>query len=334
MKWCVIADFFKSENVTWLDDFIDDPRLTFQKVVPAGDESSWHTEATMTTGFAKWARHFRHARRAFSRHPDGIVTCFPQLAMSVGLLKRLGFRKMPVVAHNFNIGSLTPGLKQWFARVAASGIDEFIVHSPSEVDPYAVYLDVPKDRIRFIPLQRPEFSILREEDTEAPYILAMGSAHRDYATMIAALEPLGLRTIIVTRRDIIADLPEHDWIEYRHGLSFEDCLGLMAKARLSVTPLSNLKTASGQVTFINAMRIGVPVVATCCPGTDGYVTDGETGLLARPFDVEDMRAKITRLWTDEDLRAKLVENSKTVAAETFSDEAAAKKLEEILIRYL
>lgn len=334
MKWCVLADFFSADDVLWLDSYIGNPSLTFHKLAPGSKKETWHTARSMTTGLAKWRRHFRHVQAGFAAKPDGIITCFPQLAMSVGLMKRLRFSRVPVIAHNFNIGILAPGLRQRIARFSAAAIDHFIVHAPSEVAPYAEYLGVPEDRVHFVPLHRPDFGIPRAEDTERPYVLAMGSAQRDYPTMIDALEPLAPRTIIVTREDIIATLPQHDWIEYRHGLSFEECLHLLARARLSVTPVSNMKTASGQVTFINAMRMGVPLVATRCPGTEGYVADGETGYLTEPFDAADMREKIERLWRDADLRDRMAARSKVVADETFSVKAAARQLEELLVTYL
>ncbi len=334
MKWCILADFFGSKNSRWLDDFIDHPDLEFVKVPPLSDAGSWHSQRGMTTGAAKWLRHIRHARKAMAENPDGIITCFPQLAMSVGLMQRLTGRRRPVVAHNFNIGALVPGLRQRVARLAATRIDHFLVHSPSEVAPYAAYLGVPEDRVRFVPLQRPRPMFERAEDSDAPYILAMGSAHRDYPTMIEALEPLGYRTIIVTREDIIADLPKHPWIEYRHGLTEEACLRLLAGARLSVTPVSNMETASGQVTFINAMRMGVPLIVTRCPGAEGYVRDGETGFLAAPFDAADMGDKIDRLWTDAGLRQSVAEAAGRYAEAHFSDEAAAETLKDILLTHL
>lgn len=334
MKWCVLADFFSADDVQWLDASIDNSLLTFKKIAPKAKRGTWHTARSMTTGAAKWRRHFRHVQAGFAVKPDGLIVCFPQLAMSAGLIKRMRFSKVPVIAHNFNIGTLAPGLRQRLAQFSAAAIDHFIVHSPSEVAPYAAYLGVPQDRVHFVPLHRPDFGIPRAEDTEAPYVLAMGSAHRDYKTMIEALEPLAPRTIIVTRKDIIDSLPQHPWIEYRHGLSFEDCLHLLARARLSVTPVSNMQTASGQVTFINAMRMGVPLVATRCPGTDGYVSDGETGYLSAPFDAADMRDKIERLWQDADLRAAMAARSKVVADETFSVEAAGRQLEGLLVSYL
>lgn len=334
MKWCILADFFSSTNSRWLDDFIDHPSLEFVKVPPDTAGGDWHSQRSMTTGLRKWFRHLAHARKALAARPDGIITCFPQLAMSVGLMLRMTGRRIPVVAHNFNIGALAPGLRQRIARLAASRIDRFLVHSPSEVAPYAAYLGVPEDRVRFVALQRPAPMFARDEDTESPFLLAMGSAHRDYATMIEALEPLRYRTIIVTREDIIARLPERPWIEYRHGLSSEECLQLLGAARISVTPVSNMETASGQVTFINAMRMGVPLIVTRCPGAEGYVTDGDTGLLATPFDAADMRAKIDALWTDADLRRKMGISARRYAEEHFSDEAAAATLRDILLTYV
>ena len=335
MKWCVIADFFEpNRDNVWLDDFIDHPALTFEKIAPGGTAENWHQRKGMTTGLAKWRRHFAHASRALASRPDGIVTCFPQLAMCVGLLQRLRGTRIPVIAHNFNVGVLNPGLKQRMARVAASRIDRFLVHSPLEIAPYADYLGVPEPRVRFAPLWRPAPVFERAENTEAPFILSMGSAQRDYPTLIRALEPLGLRTTIVTREDVIETLPRRDWITYRHGMTMEACLELLSAARLSVTPVSNMETASGQVTFLHAMRMGVPVIVTRCPGTEGYIEDGETGLLAEPGDAGDMGAKIASLWEDAPRREALSRRSRQVARERFSDEAAAAYLQDILTGYL
>lgn len=334
-RWAILADYFDpdGENI-WLDDFIDDPGLRFEKVAADARGEDWHKRKGMTTGLGKWRRHFAHARKALATEPDGIITCFPQLAMAVGLLQRLGRTRIPVVAHNFNVGVLAPGMKRRMARAAAGRIDHFLVHSPLEVAPYAAYLGVPEARVRFAPLWRPAPLFARTEDTDSPFILAMGSAQRDYPTLIEALEPLGHRTIIITREDVIARLPKHDWIEYRHGMTIEACLELLSRARLSVTPVSNMQTASGQVTFLYAMRMGVPVIVTACPGTEGYIEDGQTGLLAKPFDAGDMRAKISALWDDGDARDALAARALAAGESRFSDEAAAGLLRDILAGYL
>ncbi|MEL7133807.1 MAG: glycosyltransferase, partial [Pseudomonadota bacterium] len=220
------------------------------------------------------------------------------------------------------------------ARFSARHISYFFVHSPQEVDAYADYLGVAKDRVVFVPLQRAAPKIPRVEDTVDPYILAMGSAHRDYASLIDAVAPLGLRLLIVTRQDIIETLPKRDGVEFLHSLSQQECLELLAKARLSVTPLSNMQTASGQITFINAMQMGVAVIATRSPGTAGYVEDGATGVLVEAGDVDGLRQAITRLWQDDAARAELVERAQRFALEQLSDEAAADTLRRYLVGFL
>ena len=158
----------------------------------------------------------------------------------------------------------------------------------------------------------------------------MGSAHRDYRTLIDALEELRPPTIIVTRRDEIAALPQRDWITYLHSQTRAACLELLAGARLSVTPVSNTTTASGQITFINAMQMGVPVIATDSPGTAGYLENGHTGRLVRPGDASDLRDAIETLWNDEAARSELAARAKGFAESNLSDAAAALRLSQIL----
>ena len=328
-KWNVAARFFPSAEAPWLDYFIHDPDLSFPKIAATSGES-WHKSKKTRTSGQQWLSILGQGWRAFQGRPDGIITCFPQLAMTVAILKRLTFRHPRLVAYNFNLGGFPGGLQQRLARFAAQAIDVFIVHSPSEVESYADYLGVPVQRVKFVPLQRGRIRIPRVEDAAAPFILAMGSAGRDYQTLIAAVDTLGLRTIIVTRKDIIETLPKSKHVTFRHGLSEDECLELLATARLSVTPLANLTTASGQVTFINAMMLGVPLIATRCPGTEGYVEARITALLVEPFDQAGMEQAITMLWNDATSRAALAGRAQNFADAHLSDEAAAESLKRLL----
>jgi glycosyltransferase involved in cell wall biosynthesis len=337
--WTIAAEFFTAKTGAklgaWLDDFITDPDLRFTKI-PAARREDWHQAARPRTGVRKWLRLISQGARALAPRPHGVITCFPQLAMVVGVLKRLSFSRARVIAHNFNLGGFPGGARRALARFAARGLDIVIVHSPSEVESYGAYLGLPPGRVRFVPLQRGDLTVARAEDREAPFLLAMGSAGRDYATLIAATAPLQIPTVIVTRKDIIARLTETPGavvaphVTFRHGLSAEDCMALLARARLTVVPLANMTTASGQVTFINAMRMGVALVATACPGTDFYVEHGQTGVLVPPFDVAALRAAIEPLWQDAPLREAQAARARAFARDHLSDEAAAAALHRLI----
>lgn len=331
MKWVVAADFFEGHRDVWLDDFIDDPALRFEKVAPSRKGRGWHHRASARTTVSGWADHMRHAFAVMRGRPAGVITLFPPLALCAGLLKALRIARPRIVAYNFNLGALPGGPRRRLARAAAPQIDRFIVHSPSEIAAYADYLDLPRTRFRFVPVQKGDPGIARNEDVDAPFLLAMGSAHRDYATLIAALEPLGLPTVIVARRDIADALPSHAWLTVRHGLTEEECLALLSRARLSVTPIDNPDTASGQVTFVNAMRLGVPVIATDCPGTEGYIEDGRTGRLVPPRDAVFLRSTIEELWHDADTRERLSAAARIEAEARFSDQAVSEMLRSILL---
>lgn len=325
-RWSVVAEFFTSPESKWLDDFIQDPDIIFTKV-RAFHRENWHAAKGRRTGVGKWLRLLGQGRRAFAGRPDGVITCFPQLAMIVALIKRLTFRKTRLIAHNFNLGGFPGGPRRALARYAARGIDLILVHSPSEVESYTAYLDLPPGRVLFVPLQRGRLTLARVEDDAQPFLLAMGSAGRDYATLIEATRAEALPTVIVTRQDIIATLPAVDHVTFRHGLSAEECLELLSRARVSVVPIGNLATASGQVTFITAMMMGTPIVTTRCPGSEGYVAHGETGLLVPPFDAEALRAALLSLWTDAEQRTALAARAKAFAQDHLSDEAAAATLQ-------
>jgi glycosyltransferase involved in cell wall biosynthesis len=325
-RWVIIAEFFSPTDNRWLDDFIEDDGLEFTKIPPVADRGSWHSRNAGITSLGGWVAHFKQARIAYRQGADGIIACFPQLAMCAALLKRFGRAKPKIIAHNFNLGALKPGPRQWLARLCAGQVDVFVVHSPSEVDSYARYLGVARDRLRFLPLQRGKIGIDREEATDAPYVLAMGSAHRDYPLLIRVVDRLGIPTRIVTSAALIAGLPKSPHVQFSSGLTEPECWQLLARARICVTPIANQVTASGQVTFVDAMQLGVPVIATDCPGTDGYIENGRTGILVPAEDEASLATAIQSLWTDPARRAVLSQASRTEAAERFSDPAAARSL--------
>jgi glycosyltransferase involved in cell wall biosynthesis len=331
-RWSVVAHFLSKSTDQWLDDFIDNEQLVFNKIYSSDDTNNWHTKKGNTTSLMSWVGHFKHAFKAFSGNTSGIITCFPALAMCSAVIKFLLRKKIMIVAYNYNLGAFPSGFKQQIARIVAKKIDKYIVHSPSEITSYAQYLNVPEDRVVFVPLQRGNTpSVKREEDIDNPFIVSMGSASRDYKTLIEAVDKLQIPTIIVTRESDIAKLPASHWVTFHSNLTALECHNLLLKARLSVTPVSNLTTASGQITFIDSMRFGIPTIATRCPGTDGYIIDSVNGMLVEPFDIDSLVTVLDKLWNDKEARLKLATASIKDAKARFTDTSAAARLEQILL---
>jgi len=64
------------------------------------------------------------------------------------------------------------------------------------------------------------------------------------------------------------------------------------------------------LSVLEAQSCGTPVVAYPTAGIPEIVTDGETGLLARPDDPQDLARRLTELLRDGDLRARLSEGGR------------------------
>lgn len=78
------------------------------------------------------------------------------------------------------------------------------------------------------------------------------------------------------------------------------------------------------VSLMEAMALGVPVVAPRLAGIPELVEEGQTGLLFHPADWEGLAECLTRLLEDAPLRSKLVENAiEKVAREYDVDRAVA-----------
>jgi glycosyltransferase involved in cell wall biosynthesis len=69
--------------------------------------------------------------------------------------------------------------------------------------------------------------------------------------------------------------------------------------------------------ILEAMAMGVPVVATRLTAIPELIEDGESGLLVPPNDAAALADAIERLIVDKSLRERLVANARAQVAERF-----------------
>jgi glycosyltransferase involved in cell wall biosynthesis len=250
-----------------------------------------------------------------------------------GWRKRFSRRKVPIVAWCFNVGALHSGVKGLLASAGLQSIDQFVVHSRRECETVSRWLKIPEARFQFAPLQRAPIPVLEQEQIENPFVLAMGSANRDYRTFLDAVERIGIRTILVAGHHAMSGLTLPPNVELQSSLDLETCYRLAQRARVSVVPLLDHATAAGQRTIVDAMRMTRPVIATRCLGSEDYIDHGKTGMLVEPYSVDDLASKIDQLWHDKNLRDSLATAAGCYAEEHFSDEVAGINLGNVLDQF-
>jgi glycosyltransferase involved in cell wall biosynthesis len=340
MHWIVLTPFHKQTGADsdcrdaddWITKYISPEAHSFQ-VVPA---TYAHDRSRKGASGKEWRDYFSHALRgwlAASRSgaaPVGFITAFPQLAAAIGLIKRLTRSQAPVLAWCYNMGQTFEGAKKRFAQFALHSIDLFVVHSRREIATYAEWLGLPSERFVFVPLSVATVSPTRTESVDKPFVLAMGTANRDYRVLVDALTPLKYPATIVAGAHALAGLSTAEGLLTRSGLSGAECRDLCERARIVVIPIDNDVTASGQVSLLEAMMLGKSVIATRCAGLQDYILNGETGLLVPPGDAQTLGDAIQRLWADSDLRRKLGSSALSHANEHFTFRSVADDMGKLL----
>lgn len=86
------------------------------------------------------------------------------------------------------------------------------------------------------------------------------------------------------------------------------------------------------MTVIEAMAMGIPVVATRAGGLGDLIEDGVTGALVNVGDDAGMAAAIGRLLGDADLRARMGRNGRATAQDRFRAAAVAAKYRDVYRR--
>lgn len=334
MRWSVVAPFFTPAAVTpkqrrWLDDFVVSDRHSFDKVdlhdMRSGD---WHARAGQPITREEWRSYWETAGRALHRN-DGVLTLYPPLAATTGLRRRLGRSRKPVVAWCYNV-DLRTGLRHAAARFAMADVERVVVHSRGEVEAIERWLELPPGRVAYVPLGCGAIEHLADEDDREPFVVAMGSAHRDYATFFEACRRTKLPAVVIASAHSVAGLSVPDNVEVRNGLTSLECRRIAQQARISVVPIRDRLTASGQIAVVEALRMGRPVIATRSVGTVDYIDHGATGLLVEPGDPAALASEMERLWGDAGERNRLAEGAARYAEAELSDVALAAQLSRIL----
>lgn len=203
----------------------------------------------------------------------------------------------------------------WFRIIARPAVRRTMITGQVltewEKQKNAELFGIPPGRLEYIP-----WPLSAEGDVLAPFdskpendmVLSSGRAVSDWETLFQAAEgqswPL---TVVCGRADLAAIniLNQNGRARVLNDISFEDHHAMLKDAAVYVISLKETEGSTGQVRLSNSVRAGAPVVATRVRGLEGYVIDGESGILVEPGDWRGLRAAIEGLLADRELRRQL-----------------------------
>jgi glycosyltransferase involved in cell wall biosynthesis len=189
-------------------------------------------------------------------------------------------------------------------------------------------------RVFHVPNPAPDVEAAPAEAPKEPLFVFAGRLTRQKALTVAldALERVpGARLVVVGDGPDRAQLERHaarldGRVEFRGALPRRETLDVLAGATAAVlsSDWENLPHAA-----VEALALGVPVVATAVGGVPEVVRDGENGLLVPAGDVDGFAEALRRVAGDRELRDRLAAAARPSVAE-LSAERVYGRIEEIL----
>ncbi|MHC1742511.1 MAG: glycosyltransferase family 4 protein [Syntrophobacteraceae bacterium] len=241
------------------------------------------------------------------RSYDMVVSWSLRMGTLYGILNRVpGSPDRPChVIQDFHVNPLRrdPAYRLKLASLKASlpGTDHILCTSREEEALYARSFGIPRGRLRFLPQAPPPHYLSYPRQSIRDYVFAYGNSDRDFDTLVDASRGLNVPVRILSQRYVPGEpLPGNvELIRTRRPES--ELMQLAAQARLIVIPLQDYRIASGQLSMLEAMALGRPLVVTENVATREYAIHGETARFYRAGSRDELRAQMQWLLSNADL---------------------------------
>lgn len=322
-------DFFPRDGRYWMFRHFDStPR------VDVLDAASWRY----------WTREEQYLRfyvgqavRALSRCRDyDLVFAFgAQSAVALlGALRLLGRSHPPVIVDDagcVNGGRPDRRFSFWCSRWALREAAHVVWHSSASLRLCEDACPELATRGEFIPFGVNLPDLAGAVVADGDYAICVGQSPRDWQSLLAAWSALPHRRLVLvgapqrevpTQRDVTV-LPRVPFAEY---------VRLLAGARLVILPLPDGLASWGQMTLLQAMGLGKPVVVTDVQPVRDYISAGCVRVKAN--DVADLSRAVNRLWEDEEARQTLGTEARRVVANFYSEPEMARRFQRIITETL
>lgn len=264
-------------------------------------------------------RALREVRAALTELRPDLITAHSSKA---GILGRLAARALRVpVVFTVHGWAFTPGIPPLQAalyrrveRVVGPLASGFITVSEFDRRLALEARIAPADRVTTVHNGMPDVGVaLRAEPGRTPVRLIMVArfgAQKDHATLLRAmarltghsweLDLIGEGPAMAGTQSLAASLGIGDRVRFLGQRMDVDQRLAQAQISLLITNWEGFP-----LSILEAMRAGLPVVASAVGGVDESVQDGQTGYLVPRGDVDRLVDRVERLLTDPALRARL-----------------------------
>ncbi|MEO6054678.1 MAG: glycosyltransferase family 4 protein [Chthoniobacterales bacterium] len=232
---------------------------------------------------------------------DCMVATNSRAGMSLGLLKKLGWLRKPIVT--IHCGIVNFAHTPWRRKLTTPLLkeQEIFLFADAERKPISEVFAISDERFHVCDFGV-DTSYWNATDAEGDFVFAVGNdGRRDFETFVQAASTSSFPHKLLTKLSVETPFPPNlDYI--RSGwkdasVSDSDLRDLYHKSRCVVVPLMDAYQPSGQSVALQAMSCGRPVILTKTKGfwLDPEFEDGKQVFLVSPGDTNALAEKVRYL---------------------------------------
>ena len=214
--------------------------------------------------------------------------------------------------------------------VKSKYVDAFTSVASIQCDKFSKEFGVPVSKFQFIPWGitdiAPDKRVLIKEVTE-PYFFCAGRSNRDWNIVFESFGNTNLPCRFIYSDNSYAD--KYKNIELFSNVPDEEYFSLSINSDVVVVSIDNCNLAGGEITIINAMQFGKPVILIQDNPHNDYVFEGITGYVV-PKNASKIIDVANRLSTDRELRNQMADNARKYYEDKFSIYSVGKEIGRII----
>ena len=257
-------------------------------------------------------------------------------AMLLCALKRTFHLKMPPIVDvdisSFHQASCT-GMIHRLSQYSSKAFDYMLYHTSSQKDYYNDQFPWLMDKSQFVLLgvdyeywKNKTYPVIEEKSS---YIVCIGYRKRDWDTLLKAydISEIKEKLYLIGNPGIKSENPNVKALPF---IPIDELMTYIVNSKFSVIPLDDFNYSFAQLTLLQQMALGVPILAADVPAIRDYARESQGVELYIPYNVENLREKLVGMSIkSEAALAEMGEANITAIKTTLSEQEMAKTIEMI-----
>ena len=254
-------------------------------------------------------------------------------------LKRALHLKMPPILDvdisSFHQASRS-GVIHRLSQYSSKAFDYMVYHTSSQEVYYRNQFPWLIDKSQFVLLgvdydywKNKTYPVIEEKNS---YIVCVGYRKRDWNTLLEAYNKVAIKEslYLIGNPNIKNENPK---IKVLPFISIEELMTYIVNSKFSVIPLDDFNYSFAQLTLLQQMALGVPILAADVPAIRDYANESKGVESYAPYNVDNLREKLTYMAEmSNDKLIRMGECNIVAVKSILSEQDMAKKIELICNR--